>query len=131
MGITHKNLYSRTGNNMTQETEQKSNLTEISRWLKVLCEPNRLMLLDAIISGVQCNCELGETLGLAPNLISHHLSIMRETGLIVAERDQTDARWIYYTVDQEVLESLQHLLSSFLDPARIQPLSYSCRQKQT
>ena len=115
---------------MTADNKQISDLAEISKWLKVFCEPNRLMLLDAIISGVQCNCELGEALGLAPNLISHHLSILREAGLINAERDQTDARWIYYNVNPEVLKSLQQLLSAFLDPARVQPLSSGCRPRQ-
>jgi len=115
---------------MSGENKQTFDLTEISQWLKVLCEPNRLMLLDAIISGVQCNCDLGESLGMAPNLISHHLSVMREAGLIDAERDQTDARWIYYTANAEALKSLQHLLSAFLNPSRIQSLSPSCRPRQ-
>lgn len=115
---------------MNRDNEQTIDLAVISQWLKVICEPKRLMLLNAIISGVQCNCDLGETLGMAPNLISHHLSVMREAGLIDAERDQTDARWIYYTANVEALKSLQHLLAAFLDPARIQPLSSSCRPRQ-
>lgn len=115
---------------MSVDKEPIIDLTEVSQWLKVLCEPNRLMLLDAIISGVQCNCDLGESLGMAPNLISHHLSVMREAGLIDSERDQTDARWIYYTVNPKALESIQRLLSAFLDPTRIQPLSNSCRPRQ-
>jgi len=52
-------------------------LTTFSRWLKVICEPNRLLLLEKIIEGVQCNCELGDALQMAPNLISHHLSVLR------------------------------------------------------
>jgi ArsR family transcriptional regulator len=115
---------------VSTESNKTIDNSELSRWLKVLCEPNRLLLLDAIINGVQCNCELGETLGLAPNLISHHLSVLRQTGIIEAERDQSDARWIYYTVNSEVLTNLQHLLSGFFDPSRIQPLSYNCRPRQ-
>ena len=115
---------------MSDDIKETFDLTEISKWLKVLCEPNRLTLLDAIISGVQCNCDLGESLGMAPNLISHHLSVMREAGLIDAERDQTDARWIYYTANAEALKSLQHVLYAFLDPSRIQPLSHTCRPRQ-
>jgi hypothetical protein len=53
------------------------NLQDLSRWLKVLSEPKRLPL-DLIIQDVQCNCELGDKLGMAPNLISHHLSFLRE-----------------------------------------------------
>ena len=115
---------------MSTESNKLIDYSEISRWLKVLCEPNRLLLLDAIINGLQCNCDLGEALRLAPNLISHHLSVLRETGIIEAERDQSDARWIYYTVNSEVLNNLQQLLTGFFDPSRIQPLSSTCRPRQ-
>jgi len=42
------------------------------KWLKVIAEPTRLYLLEKIMEGVQCNCELGKERGLAPNLVSHH-----------------------------------------------------------
>jgi ArsR family transcriptional regulator len=48
-------------------------LANFAQRLKVICEPNRLLLLEKIIEGVQCNCELGDALQMAPNLISHHL----------------------------------------------------------
>ena len=66
-------------------------LADLTRWLKVICEPNRLLLLEQIIEGVQCNCELGDALQMAPNLISHHLGVLRESGLVDVERDPIDA----------------------------------------
>ena len=60
--------------------------------------------------GVHCNCELGDALEMAPNLISHHL---REAGLIEMER----------------LEALNAVLLAFLDPARIQPRRPDCGPK--
>ena len=64
--------------------------------LKVLAEPKRLQILNLLMSGVQCNCELGEHLQMAPNLISHHLRVLRQAGLVDVERDTLDARWLYY-----------------------------------
>jgi ArsR family transcriptional regulator, arsenate/arsenite/antimonite-responsive transcriptional repressor len=43
------------------------------------------------MEGVHCNCELGEALDMAPNLISHHLSVLRKAGLVEVERDAFDA----------------------------------------
>ncbi len=102
------------------------NLQELSRWLKALAEPSRLRLLDLIIQGVQCNCELGSELGLAPNLISHHLSVLREIGLVNAERDPVDARWVYYSVNRSTLGKLNASFGAFFDPDRIQPRRLTC-----
>ena len=61
-------------------------LDRMAKWLKVLAEPNRLLIFHLIMEGVQCNCELGSGLDIAPNLISHHLRVLREAGLVKADR---------------------------------------------
>src|SRR6476469_4647559 len=78
-------------------------LAELAEWLKVLSEPNRLRIVDLLMHGEQCNCEMGGTLGMAPNLISHHLSVLQRSGLVTARRDESDARWIHYSIEPGVL----------------------------
>lgn len=102
------------------KTYSETDLIKISQWLKVLGDPNRLCLLEKIIEGVHCNCELGHALNIAPNLISHHLSILKESGLISAERDQQDSRWINYSVNAQTLAEIQTLFDDFFDTQRIQ-----------
>ncbi len=102
------------------------NLQNLSRWLKALSEPKRLLLLNLIIQGVQCNCELGDELGMAPNLISHHLSVLREVGLVNAERDPLDSRWVYYSVNRAALDELNSAFGAFFNPERIQPRRLTC-----
>ena len=94
--------------------------------LKVLSEPKRLLILEMIIQGMQCNCELGDALQLAPNLISHHLSKLREVGLVNAERDPLDSRWIYYSINQAALDELNDTFGAFFNPERIQPRRLTC-----
>ena len=94
--------------------------------LKVLAEPKRLLILEMIIQGMQCNCELGDALQMAPNLISHHLSKLREVGLVNAERDPLDSRWVYYSVNQTALDALNDTFGVFFDPERIQPRRLTC-----
>jgi ArsR family transcriptional regulator len=106
-------------------------LVDFGRWLKVICEPNRLLLLEKIIEGVQCNCELGDALQMAPNLISHHLSILREAGLIETERDPGDARWVYYSINPKAMEELRSLFGDFFDTSRIQPRRITCGPQTT
>src|ERR1035437_6457089 len=101
-------------------------LADFAHWLKVISEPNRLLLLEKIMEGVQCNCELGDALQMAPNLISHHLSILREAGLIETERDPVDGRWVYYSINPKAMEDLRSQFGDFFDTHRIQPRRLTC-----
>ncbi len=105
---------------------KKNSTTELAAICKVLGDPTRLTVLDLLMQGVQCNCEIGEKLGLEMNLISHHLKILRDAGLVEAERDAADGRWVYYSVNQKTLNLLRTQLLGFLNPARIQPRKPSC-----
>ena len=101
-------------------------LKRLAEQLKVLAEPNRLLILNLLMEGVQCNCELGDALQMPPNLISHHLSVLRKAGLVEMERDALDARWMYYSVNRSALEELNTSFGAFFDPARIQPRRLTC-----
>jgi ArsR family transcriptional regulator, arsenate/arsenite/antimonite-responsive transcriptional repressor len=103
-----------------------THLEALAGRLKVLAEPRRLLILHLLMEGVQCNCELGEKLQMAPNLISHHLSILRKAGLVDAERDQTDGRWIYYSLNRQALDELNQAFGVFFDPKRIKPRREMC-----
>jgi len=108
---------------MIQKTMDINNITKL---LKVLSEPNRLMILEKIAEGIQCNCELGSALNMAPNLISHHLSVLREAGLIKTTRSTEDARWIYFTINKNSFEEIRTLFDKFFDPDRIKPRHPAC-----
>jgi ArsR family transcriptional regulator len=100
--------------------------TDLANILKVFGDPSRLAIFDRLMQGVQCNCELRDQLNLPMNLISHHLKVLRDAGLVNAERDATDARWIYYSVNRKAIAQLREQLGAFLDPKRIQPRQPSC-----
>lgn len=102
------------------------NLQTLADRLKILAEPKRLLILHLLMEGVQCNCELGDALQMPPNLISHHLSVLRKAGLVDIERDAVDARWIYYSINQATLNELNELFGVFFDPARIKPRRPTC-----
>ncbi len=112
---------------MKTMTSEKVN--KLAAWLNVLSNSTRLRILNKIIEGVQCNCELGDSLSMAPNRISHHISILCDSGIIKAEKDKNDARWIYYSVDEDVLNEIRTQFINFLDENRIQPCLSSCGPK--
>lgn len=97
------------------------NLEEAAALFKALADPNRLRILDTLLQGVSCNGELNDRLGLPPNLLSHHLRVLKAAGLVTSRRDRVDGRWIYYAVNPTAIEQWRSWLGHFLDPARLQP----------
>jgi ArsR family transcriptional regulator len=114
-------------NYISEETHPAPvNLELLTERLKVLAEPKRLLIFNLLMEGVQCNCELGDSLQIPPNLISHHLSKLRAVGLVNVERDAVDSRWVYYSINRAALEELNAAFGAFFDPNRIQPRQPKC-----
>ena len=111
---------------MDKQAFSNEQVANFAHWLKIIGEPNRLLLLEQIIEGVQCNCELGEALRMAPNLISHHLSVLREAGLVDIVRDPIDGRCVYYSINQKTFMELKSLFNDFFDLDRFQPRRLGC-----
>ena len=101
-------------------------LEKLAEKLKILADPNRLRIIHLLMEGVHCNCELGEALDMAPNLISHHLRVLRQADLVETRRDTLDARWVYYSLNRDALEELNQVFADFFDPARIKPRRPTC-----
>ena len=95
-------------------------LAEVTTIFKALSDPNRLRIFAELMAGDTCNCELKDKLGLAPNLLSHHLKVLEGVGLVSSRRDVVDGRWIYYAANREAVAQWHDWLAIFFDPSRIQ-----------
>jgi ArsR family transcriptional regulator len=116
---------------MPRETESLASASPAGRIslatrLKALADPRRLSIFEMLMEGVQCNCEIAERLDLSLSLISYHLRILTEAGLVQGERDPHDARWLYYTINGQALVELKQEMAHLLDAKRIQPRQPSC-----
>jgi ArsR family transcriptional regulator len=80
--------------------------------LGAIGDPIRLRILDELTPGARCVCELQESIGIAPNLLSYHLRVLREAGLVEAVRR---GRWVDYSPAPDAGELLQSALPASLD----------------
>ena len=55
--------------------------------LKVLADETRLAVVAQLLEGPRHVGEINAQLGIDPSLLSHHLRVLREAGLVTAERD--------------------------------------------
>ncbi len=70
--------------------------------LKVLSDSTRLAVLEALMSGSQNVGALMEHLNVEQSLLSHHLAILREHGLVEAHRA---GKAMIYQLPKEVSDS--------------------------
>ena len=68
--------------------------------LKVLAEPIRWRIVERLAREELCVCHLVEDLELAQPLVSHHLKVLREAGILESERFK---QWVYHRVRPEAL----------------------------
>lgn len=77
---------------------------------KALADPVRLQLLNLIATadgGEACACDLVEPVGKSQPTVSHHLKVLREAGLVEADKRGT---WVWYSVVPSRLDELRRVL---------------------
>ena len=95
---------------LTREPLKQTDAVDLAPLFKALGDPVRLRLLSLIAchdGGEACVCDLTEAFDLSAPTISHHLKVLRQAGLITAERRGT---WIYYRISPEVIARVSAIL---------------------
>ncbi len=86
--------------------------------LAVAADPNRLAILSLLTTGTCCVCEVQQLVPLPSNLLSYHLKVLREAGLITSVKR---GRWVDYTLAPDALERLHAAIPTPPGPAPSQP----------
>jgi DNA-binding transcriptional ArsR family regulator len=55
--------------------------------LKLLSDPTRLLIVQALGQRELCGCDLGWITGQSDKVVSHHLGRLRREGLVTSRRD--------------------------------------------
>jgi len=79
-----------------------------TRILKALADETRLRIIDLVASAGDdlCACEIESFFELSQPTISHHMRILRDVGVVVAEKR---GQWVYYRLADGALKSLREL----------------------
>ena len=87
----------------------KSDLDDVSSAdrLRAVAEPLRWQILELLVDEELCVCHLVELLDAPQSLVSHHLRVLRDAGLVDTERFRY---WTYYRLRPMALEALGNAL---------------------
>ena len=82
--------------------EQSSELERRAGVHGALADVTRLRIVDLLAVGDASASELGPALGIASNLLAHHLKVLERAGLVTRRRSQGDARRSYVSLRNRV-----------------------------
>ena len=89
-------------------TTTQLDLARAASAFHALSDRTRLELVQVLMGGERCVCELQEGLGAAQSRLSFHLKALKDAGLVT---DRREGRWVYYSLDLDALGDLASLLS--------------------
>ncbi len=78
-----------------------------------LGDPKRILILYLLNTGPHSVSEVSEALGTPQPTTSHHLKVLRERGLIVAQKEGTAT--FYSLADQRIIQALDLLRQMLAD----------------
>jgi ArsR family transcriptional regulator len=100
----------------TNVIEVRPRADEALQLLAAVADPVRWRLLAALADGgTHCVCELQPVAGVAPNVLSYHLKVLREAGLVTSAKR---GRWVDYTLAPESPARLAAALPTATDDIR-------------
>ena len=65
---------------------------------KVLGDPTRIRILDALSRSELCVCDIANRVGLTESAVSHQLRLLRDSRIV---RTRRSGRQIFYTLDDQ------------------------------
>jgi ArsR family transcriptional regulator, arsenate/arsenite/antimonite-responsive transcriptional repressor len=101
-----------------------ANDPEQAAWFfHALADETRLRIIDRLVDGEQCVCDLTDALGIAQSRLSFHLKTLKEAGIVT---DRREGRWVYYALDRDALAGLER----WLGPLAPRPLGLRVRPRK-
>lgn len=80
-------------------------LESIAEVFKLLSDPTRVRLVDALTHGERCVCDLATLVGLSESAVSHQLRLLRAARLVRVRRA---GRQAFYSLDDHHVIGLLH-----------------------
>ena len=87
-----------------------------------LSDETRLEIIQRLLSGERCVCDLTDALDAAQSRLSFHLKTLRDAGIVT---DRKAGRWVYYALDREAFGEIEELVK-LIKPSKRASLPLQC-----
>lgn len=80
-----------------------------------LSDEARLQIIQILLDGEHCVCDLIDHMDIAQSRLSYHLKVLKDAGLV---SDRRDGRWAYYALEREPFQEAERLLAALRPSGR-------------
>jgi len=91
------------------------NVGSAARWFHALADETRLRIIDCLVGGEECVCDLTDRLETGQSRLSFHLKTLKDAGIL---RDRREGRWVYYSLNLEAIAEMEDLIGSIKPKSR-------------
>lgn len=84
-------------------TATEADLQRLAQLFHALSDATRLRIVNELLAGERCVCDLTVALDAAQSRLSFHLKTLKDAGLVC---DRREGRWVYYSLVPAALEDL-------------------------
>lgn len=99
-------------------TAARIDSTRAAALFHALSDPVRLDVVELLLDGERCVCEIMDELDMAQSRLSWHLKTLSDAGIISGRRE---GRWNYYSLKAEGITDAREVLDA-LKPRRRLPI---------
>lgn len=79
---------------------------------KALCDSNRLKIIEMLLNGEMCACQLLDELNIRQSTLSHHMKSLCESGVVNCRRE---GKWMYYSLNKKGCEAAFGVLTGIME----------------
>ena len=91
---------------------QSATVAVLAETFRVLGDPTRVRILDALAGGELCVCDIASLVGMSESAVSHQLRLLRTMRLV---RPRRAGRQVFYSVDDHHILELMRLAGTHVE----------------
>jgi ArsR family transcriptional regulator len=103
-------------------TAEALDIKRAAQIFHALSDETRLEIIQRLLGGEKCVCDLTDALDAAQSRLSFHLKTLRDAGIV---NDRKAGRWVYYTLDRDAFAELDELVKA-IKPSRRAFMASDC-----
>ena len=83
---------------------------EASKLFKVLSDESRVKIVKVLYHRDElCACKLLEVVNCCQSTLSHHMSVLTESNLVIPRKD---GKWVHYRCNKELVDQLMSFIQT-------------------
>lgn len=86
------------------------NNKENAKLFKALADENRLAILQMLMNGAKCACDLLEEMNITQPTLSHHMKILCDAGIVDCCKN---GKWMHYSICVDTSKKLKQVLEAY------------------